>query len=185
MYSTQPQKRRPCRRTPYALAFLLALTACCEHRPTTILVVRHAEKLTNAGGDPHLSADGLARAEALARAADVARVDVVYVTQYQRTRETAQPLIAKYAPPVVSLPIDLAKPAPHAIALAKSIVDKESGKVVLVVSHSNTVPAIVNALAGVTVPPIGDNEYDRLYVITLREGVRPTVIVARFGAPSR
>jgi hypothetical protein len=37
----------------------------------------------------------------------------------------------------------------------------------LIVGHSNTVPDTVKALTGMTVPPISESEFDRLYTITL------------------
>ena len=40
-------------------------------------------------------------------------------------------------------------------------------RAVLIVGHSNTVPATVQALSGTTVPPIAETEYDRLYTVTL------------------
>ena len=44
----------------------------------------------------------------------------------------------------------------------------EEGKRVVVVGHSNTVPLIVQTLAGVkSIPPIADDEYGTLYIVTV------------------
>ena len=156
-------------------------TASSNHPTTVVLIVRHAEKIQNAGDDPHLSEAGIARASALAAVAEHAGVNVVYVTQYQRTRETAAPLASRLSLPILPVRVTLSNPAGYLKELVGSIVSQPSGSVVLVVSHSNTVPALVNALAQVNVPPMGDADYDRIYVVTLPAGGAPRVIAAQYG----
>jgi broad specificity phosphatase PhoE len=148
--------------------------------PTTILIVRHAEKQVNAGDDPHLSDAGVARAQALARAVEHANVDVVYVSQYLRTKETAAPVAAKQIP-VIVLPVGKSEEYPKLIV--NDILTHHSGKVVLVVSHSNIVPGIVEELTHVKVPEIPDSEYSRLYIVTVKPGAAPQVIAAQYGCP--
>jgi hypothetical protein len=53
---------------------------------------------------------------------------------------------------------------------------------VVVVGHSNTVPAIVEALSGRKVAPISDAEYDHLFIVTIPPDGSPRLIKARFGA---
>ena len=74
-----------------------------EETATTVIVVRHAEKATGQGDDPHLSEAGEARARALARALENAGVTSVITTQFVRTAETAAPTAraAGVAPEVV------------------------------------------------------------------------------------
>ena len=156
------------------------LSAAKKSDTTTILIVRHAEKQVIAGDDPHLSDAGMARAEALANVAEHANVGVVYVTQFQRTKETAAAFVAKHAGmAVVTLPV--AKSEEYPKLIAKELRAKESGKTVLVVSHSNIVPGIVEELTGVKVPPIADDEFSRLYIVTLRPGAPPQLIAAQYG----
>ena len=158
-------------------AFLLVAAALgCAKAPTTVLIVRHAEKLTNAGGDPDLSPVGVARANALAAVAAHAGVEAAYVTQYRRTKETAAPLHV----PMIEVPVNLSAPGDYPKRLAEAIASHSAGKVVLVVSHSNTVPAIVETLAHVKVPPLADAEYDRLYIVALPASGVPRVISARY-----
>lgn len=157
--------------------FLLVAAAVGCRAPTTVLVVRHAEKMANAGNDPNLSPAGVARAKALAAVAEHAGVEAVYVTQYRRTKETAAPLHV----PTIEMPVNLSTPGDYPKRLADAIASRSSGEVVLVVSHSNTVPAIIETLAHVRVPPLADPEYDRLYVVTLPASGAPRVIAAHYG----
>jgi ketosteroid isomerase-like protein len=73
--------------------------------------------------------------------------------------------------------------ATYAHDLAQEILTKDRGKNVLVVGHSNTVPEIVKALSGVTVPPIADAEYDHIFVVVVPESGAPRVTQEHFGAP--
>ena len=98
------------------------------------------------------------------------------MTQYKRTKETAAPLHV----PMIEIAVNLSAPGDYPRRLADAIASRSSGKVVLVVSHSNTVPAVIEALAHVQVPPIADPEYDRLYIVTLPVSGVPRVIAARY-----
>jgi broad specificity phosphatase PhoE len=164
---------------------LLSAFSCAPKNETiTILVVRHAEKAVNQGDDPHLSEAGLARAQALARVAENAHAGAVYVSQFQRTKETAAPLLAKHSDVKLNtLPVNLSKTADYPQVLAKTILSHERGNVVLVVSHSNLVPGIVEALTRIKVPPMGDDEFSRLYIVTVRPGMAPQLISAQYGCP--
>ncbi len=53
-------------------------------------------------------------------------------------------------------------------------------QVVLVIGHSNTVPAIVAKLGGVT-PPMADAEYDRMVIVQTRGSGKPIVLNLRYG----
>jgi len=148
---------------------LLVVFAACAKQPATVIIVRHAEKVANAGSDPDLSAAGVARANALAAAVANAGVEAALVTQYKRTKETAAPLHV----PMTVVPINLNAPGDYPKRLADAI---GSHKVVVVVSHSNVIPALIEELAHVKVPPLADAEYDRLYVVS---GSR--VVAAQYG----
>jgi len=165
------------------LFLLLPLQAVFGAKPaaTTVIVVRHAEKALDQGADPHLTEAGRARSKALAAVLADAPVDVVFATNFLRTQETAAPVAAGRKLEVQQLPNAPADAAGYAAALAKRIVGRYAGKAVVVIGHSNTVPAIVEALSGAKVSPIADDEYDRLYVITLTPGAKPSVIAAQYG----
>jgi phosphohistidine phosphatase SixA len=150
---------------------------------TTVVIVRHAEKSTDDPRDPSLSAAGQQRARDLSIVLKDAGVTDVYVTQYKRTRQTAEPLAQASGISVIERPIDATNSATYAQDLAHEILTRSAGKSVLVVGHSNTVPDIVKALSGNAVPPITDAEYDHIYVVTIAATGSPRVMQLRFGRP--
>lgn len=151
---------------------------------TTVVVVRHAEKSTDDPRDPSLSAAGQQRAKDLSVALRDARVTDIYVTQYKRTRQTAEPLAQALGISMVERPINATNSATYAHDLAHEILTRSGGKSVLVVGHSNTVPDIVKALSGSAIPPITDAEYDHIFIVTIPAGGSPRVMQVRFGQPA-
>jgi broad specificity phosphatase PhoE len=142
-----------------------------------VVLVRHAEKSAEPADDPGLNEAGRQRALALAEALRHAGVRHIVVSSYARTQETAAPLAAllDIVPQVAAPGIDLDA---HVRGVA-ALVHAADGPV-LVVGHSNTVPAIILALGGPAVSPIGDDDYDRLYVFGSRDS-GPALVQARYG----
>jgi 2,3-bisphosphoglycerate-dependent phosphoglycerate mutase len=134
---------------------------------TTVVVIRHAEKdMSSAEADPPLNESGKARAAMLARmfgnGKALGHLDAIYVTSALRNRLTAAPLAAALGlTPVVV-------PAGDLRGLARRVLHEHAGGRVLIVGHSDTVPAIVSALSGDDkVPAIADDEYGTLYIVTV------------------
>ncbi len=153
---------------------LVATLAAAPSPPapaTVVIVVRHAERAPGTG-DPPISEAGQARAAALAEVGKAAGVSVIITTQLQRTKQTAAPLASALGitPVVINTQSDIAK---HAAEIADAV-RHNAGKTVLVVGHSNTVPAIVAALGGPKVPDLCEPQYDNLFtlVIDAEGGVR-------------
>jgi broad specificity phosphatase PhoE len=151
--------------------------------PTTIVVVRHAEKSTDDPRDPSLSAVGEERARVLSSLLRDAGVTAIYTTQYKRTRQTAEPFARQSGISIVERPANAANAGTYASDLAREILTRSAGKGVLVVGHSNTVPEIVKALSGRTVSPIADAEYDHIFVVVVPASGSPRLIQLRFGRP--
>lgn len=148
----------------FVLAFLLAAAAhAAAQTTTTVILVRHAEKVDDST-DPVLSDAGRARAAALAELLAGRNVTAIYTTQYQRTRLTAAPLAGK----LHIIPVALDARVPHDSVAAR--VKSHAGQTVLIVGHSNTVPALIRALGGPDIGGIPDAEYDNLFVIRLSGG---------------
>ena len=133
---------------------------------TTVVLVRHAEKQLNSGEDPHLTAAGEARAALLARMfgdiSGLGRLQAIYVSPTNRSRETAAPLAAKLKLAITVGPQDAPK------VLVRQILREHQGGRVLVVGHSNTIPQMVAALSGAqSVPLIFDEEYATMYIVNV------------------
>lgn len=135
-------------------------------REQLVVLVRHAEKRLDQGSDPELSAVGEARARALLAALAGADVGAILVTDWKRTQATAAPLAeARGLEPTIiaTAPVSSAE---HAQAVAAAV-RAAPAEVVLVVGHSNTLAAIIAALGGPAVAPIGDDDYGNLYLLWL------------------
>ncbi|MEO9969059.1 MAG: histidine phosphatase family protein [Hyphomonadaceae bacterium] len=174
--------RRHIFQTLIGLATLLlsgvALTGCAlpvatDQDPAVVYLVRHAEK--QLGNDPGLTADGQARAEDLVEALADARIDVIYSTDFQRTRDTAAPIALRRNLPIIFY--DAGDLEGFAAKL------RSDGRSALVVGHSNTTPGLVAALGGDAGLPITEaTEYDRLYRLVL--GAETSSTISRFGIPT-
>jgi broad specificity phosphatase PhoE len=179
------------RRRPFlAPIWLLALVAVAvlgamfmywrSTTTTTLVLIRHAEKQVNTISDAPLAPPGELRATRLAQmfgdAARFGRVQKIYVTDTRRTQQTAAALAQRLdiKPEIVD-----SKSSPADIA--RRVLSENRGGRALVVGHSNTVPAMVAELAGTSdVPPIGDEEFDTLYVVTVPTIGRPSVLRMKY-----
>lgn len=132
-----------------------------EPAPTTVYLVRHAEKAAEGGNDPGLSAAGESRADALAHVLADAGIDAVFVTEFRRTGLTGAPAAA--AAGVELQPYG----ASDAAGLAETIRSEHEGASVLVVGHSNTLDDLAAALGAPGLSDLAETQYDRLYVVHL------------------
>lgn len=129
---------------------------------TTYYLIRHAEKdrSDKTNRNPELNKVGQARATAWATHFKDIDLDLVYSTNYNRTQQTATPTAVNKRLEV--LPYD-----------PSSLYDKEfkmatKGKEVLVVGHSNTTPAFVNAILGKKkYEDLDDSENGMLFTVTV------------------
>jgi broad specificity phosphatase PhoE len=149
--------------------------------PTVVILVRHAEKAAQPAQDPPLTDAGAERARALAVVARDAGVTAIITTQFDRTRSTAAPTATALS--IVPEVVQAGAVAQHARAVADRVL-AYPGKTVLVVGHSNTIPAIVGALGAPQPRDMCDSDYDSLFVVVLGDSGPPRLIRSRFGAPS-
>ncbi len=165
----------------WLLFFVLMAAAFVSYRSattTTIVLVRHAEKVMATIDDPPLSAEGERRADRLAQMfGDVkgaGRLDAIYVSDTKRAQQTAAPLASRLGvKPVVY-------PASDVEGTAKKLLREHRGGRALIVGHNNTVPAIVNRLSGMSVPEIPEDEYDNVYVVTVPSFGRASVLRLKY-----
>lgn len=153
---------------PLSLGFAMLAPAAALAEPGAIYLVRHGEKAAGAQ-DPELTPQGRLRAENVAAILGKAGITAIYSTPTQRTRQTAAPLAQKSGITVQTY--DPANPR----ALVEKV--RASDATVLVVGHSNTLPELVRLFGGAPGPDIADDEYDRLYQLTGKEGAVRTVLL--------
>ncbi len=144
-------------------------------QPSTIFLVRHAEKADEPEDDPGLTPEGRERARDVARLLVDAEITHVHSSDFERTRHTGQPLadelglsmnLYDHGDPGPFLDEVMATPGRHVI-----------------VGHSNTLPDLAERLGGDGYGEIVEAwEYNRLYILTPSPQGMETVLL-RFGAP--
>lgn len=148
-------------------------------RPATqIILVRHAEKAEGEGDVP-LTEKGNQRAELLAKMLAETNISAIYATEWTRNQMTAQPLSREKALPITTLPVGQ-DAADHVRRLVKKLQNPTySGKVVVCIEHSNTIPLICNALG---LEGFGEAaKYSQMFLITLCPGEKPSLLVLNYG----
>lgn len=166
------------------IVLILALGAASCARPqqgsTVVLVVRHAEKASDAEDSP-LTEAGEQRARALAVVAAGAGVGAIYTSQFRRNHDTARPLAERAGVAVTEAPVNLQSPGDYAKRLAAEIVEKHRGQTVVVVGHGNTIASTVEALTG-RAQQLGEIQYGDLLIVTVPPSGPAGLIRAQYGA---
>ena len=155
----------------YYLILLLAITltlpsnaqdATNDQETTTYYFIRHAEKdrSDKTNKDPNLIQKGILRAAKWSLVLENVAFDAVYSTDYNRTKQTAQPTAEKKG-----LEVTIYDPRQ---LFSEEFANNTKGKTVLVVGHSNTTPAFVNAVLGTKkYGDIDDKNNANLYIVTI------------------
>lgn len=130
---------------------------------TTYYFIRHAEKeRNNSSKDVHLTDEGHKRAQNWSKILQHIPFDAVYSTDYNRTKETAQPTAAKNQLEIMIYNVNTSYDPAFKTAT--------KGKTVLVVGHSNTIPNFVNAVIGnEKYEEIDDANNGNIYIVTLTD----------------
>lgn len=97
----------------------------------TFILVRHAEKEAT-GTDPNLTKEGEARALSLAKLLEMQKIDAIYSTNFNRTKNTVKPLADAKG-------LTIRTDEPDLSSLKGTIV---------ICGHSNTIPQLANKLIG-------------------------------------
>lgn len=169
-------------RGPLLIILILPILICflaywCWYSPvTTIVVVRHAERL-NDSDTTSISEEGIRRAEALAHSISSLEVRRVYVSEQSRTGQTAAAVTRSLQITATTIPARETK------AYVDSI-KAHRGEGSLIVGHSDTVPKIIGALGIANPPAIPSKQFDDLFVVTLFR-FRATLTHLKYGNPTR
>ena len=166
------------------LLLLLALTFTLDvfsqeevKSSTTLIFVRHAEKVDDGTRDPALSPEGEVRAILLRDilSSEYEEINAIFSTPYKRTQFTAKPSSEYYEVDVEEYGLKDPK------ALINSILEKYSGQTVLIVGHSNTTPMLVNVVLGEEkFPQLDESVYNQIYILQATEVGEATVEVKTY-----
>ena len=166
------------------LLLLAALSAAMPHRahaaPAVVVLVRHAEKGAEPAEDPALSPAGQRRAQALAQAFANGRFEAILTTSWRRTRETARPLALRLDLEPEVVPTRGGGLAAH-VQDVVAAVRRHAGPV-LVVGHTNTIPAIAQALGAPAMNEICETTFGLALVLVPRP-TGTSVLQLRYGEP--
>ena len=143
----------------------------------TVFITRHAEKDKSVEGTP-LTVEGEERAKLLSTMLKASDITAVYATIALRTQQTAAPLAAR-----LDLDVEIAD-VTKLSEFADGVLEDHEGETVLIVSHSHTIPALLEHL-GVSNPPfILESEYDNLYVVYASQDGEAYFSRLKFGTTS-
>ncbi|MFQ3197969.1 MAG: hypothetical protein ACJAUL_000979 [Paraglaciecola sp.] len=132
--------------------------------------VRHFEKLS--GENPGLTVKGQQRAQSLARYFIHIPVTKIYSTDYQRTKQSAQPLAE-----MLGMKIEYYSPA----RLADFAGSLGSGDRIVVIGHSNTTPELVRLMGG-EAKDMNEQDFGRLYILNKNDlGTHTQSVIMTFG----
>lgn len=150
-----------------SLILILSLFSLCHpidetnsEKMTTYYFIRHAEKNSTdlQNKDPELTKEGLERAKKWAEVFKEVPFDMIFSSDFNRTRSTAQVIADSQEKTVETYdPKDLNDP---------DFQQKSFGKTVLVVGHSNTNPQFVNLILGEKkYQDLDESEYGSLFIV--------------------
>lgn len=164
--------------TVLIFALLIALPTAAQESEsktttTTYYLIRHAEKdrSDKTNRDPHLIEKGVKRAKLWADVFKNVKFDMIFSTNYNRTKETAQPTAE-------SQNVEVNIYDPRSID-TKAFMEKTKGKTVLIVGHSNTTPMFANGLLGEKkYDMIADDNNGNLYIVTINNDSKSSSLLS-------
>jgi 2,3-bisphosphoglycerate-dependent phosphoglycerate mutase len=128
---------------------------------TTLIFVRHAEKVNDGSKDPELTVEGKDRAARLAGILSTQSVAAIYSTDFKRTRDTVLPLAE-------AVNVKLSLYEPMKAAALQDLIAKHKGSTVVICGHSNTTPAMINMVTGEeTFKQWEDGDYGNLVIVSV------------------
>jgi broad specificity phosphatase PhoE len=125
-----------------------------------------------------LTEAGHARAAALAHVLRSANISTIFVTDLQRTQQTAAPIAkALNLTPVIV-------PAADVAGLAAKLAALPAGTTALVVNHNPFVLDLARAFGAKDVSTMEETEFDRMMVLTPGADGKSVLLTLRYGAPA-
>lgn len=157
------------------LALLLLPAAALAQQE--VILVRHAELQAGAMAAPKnvpLSPAGKERAQRLAAVLKDAGVAAIYVTDFTRTNDTAQPLSQELDRPLTVVSKGEQQD------LAGRLRKNHGSQVVLVVGHTDTLPELIKSLGYPGSVKIEAQDYGNIFIVTPRGDTAPAFLRLRY-----
>ena len=161
----------------FIAAAALTLSAAEAGAQQAVILVRHAELPRAARAEPKngpLSPVGKARAQRLAALLKDAGIAAIYVTDFLRTNQTAQPLSHELDRPLTVLP----KGDPR--ELVERLRKSNAGQTVLLVGHTDTLPALIKALGHPADIKIDAQDYGNVFIVMPKAEGAPAFLRLRY-----
>ncbi|HUH29310.1 phosphoglycerate mutase family protein [Gelidibacter sp.] len=139
---------------------------------TTYYFIRHAEKDRSnpSEKDASLTIEGHQRAQNWSLIFQHIPFDAVYSTNFNRTIETGQPTASNNRLEIITYNVS--------DGYDEAFKKATTGKTVLVVGHSNTIPDFVNAVIGhEKYNDIEDTNNGNLYIVTISNGITSDLVL--------
>ncbi|HEX7249649.1 MAG TPA: phosphoglycerate mutase family protein [Burkholderiales bacterium] len=164
---------------PLNLASILAalLLPVAANAQQAVFLVRHAELPGAAMADPKnvpISPTGKARAQRLAALLKDAGISAIYVTDFTRTKQTAQPLAKELGKDLVVVP----KGDPK--LLVERLRKDNANQTVLLVGHTDTLPGLIKALGYPSDIKIEAQDYGNVFIVTPKGEGAPAFLRLRY-----
>jgi broad specificity phosphatase PhoE len=156
------------------LILLIAVAAPVTYAQETIFLIRHAEQVHDVE-DPPLTEAGFDRAKTWATIFRDAGIKMIYTSKKRRTQQTGE-IIAQ------ELGIPLQKVSRRDIhGLVNQVRKEHVDDLVLIVTHSKTLPKLLEAFAPFgEYPTIKRDDYDNLFIVVPKGKAEPRVMRLRY-----
>jgi broad specificity phosphatase PhoE len=165
--------RRPTIGLIASLTFSLLAASCLAHAQQVVFLVRHGEQASGSD-DPPVTETGQRRAKALATLLKDAGLTAIYVSEAQRTMQTAQPVAQ-------ALQLEPTRvPARDIEGLITRLRTQHAEGRVLIVGHALTIPHLLKAFGHPEEVMPDLKVYDALYIIVPKPTGPPLVVVLRY-----
>ena len=144
------------------------------HAQEAIFLIRHAEQMLDVE-DPPLTEDGLQRAKIWATILRDADLKVIYTSKKVRTKQTGEAIARELNVPLETMS------RRNVTGLVNRVRKHDADDVVLIVTHSKTIPQLLEGFAPFAEhPTIEKDEYDNLFVIVPEGEDDVTVLRLRY-----
>jgi broad specificity phosphatase PhoE len=147
-----------------------------------IFALRHADRASE--NVDALSNAGKARAKLLARMLAQSGVKTAYCSDAKRTQDTIAPLKALLGAELTVdvFPVGDNGVESHVQAVVAAVRALPATSTAAIIGHSNTIDLIIKDLTKNSIDPIGQNEFDKLFVLSVPAS--PSLTLLKYGAPT-